>query len=126
MEVTYILQQKTAHFGLFEKCGAVATAPFNLRKKPGLFTMRALAWTLIIYYFTLTSFFDIVNGQQFATTAVTNHNNQNRNNSCTLRSNKDCNFCIQSAKCGWCSDPNWTGPRCDNRNWYVIFNKSTL
>ena len=23
-------------------------------------------------------------------------------------------------KCGWCADPNWTGPRCDTRNWYVI------
>ena len=50
-----------------------------------------------------------------------------RNNSCTLRSiagasstaiiNQDCDFCIQSAQCSWCADPNWSGPRCDQRAW---------
>merc|ERR1712038_1167199 len=50
-----------------------------------------------------------------------------RNNSCTLRSitagattiiNQDCDFCIQSAQCSWCADPNWSGPRCDQRAWF--------
>ena len=80
--------------------------------------MRALAWTpiySIVFIVAVSRVF--INGQQF-TTSITG--NGKRNNSCILRSNKDCNFCIQSAKCGWCADPNWTGPRCDTRNWYVI------
>ena len=106
-----------------KKTWVIWEGKFNLRKSLNSFAMRALAWTpiySIVFIGAVSRVFPIfINGQQF-TTSITNGNGNNRNNSCILRSNKDCNFCIQSAKCGWCADPNWTGPRCDTRNWYVI------
>ena len=101
-----------------KKTWVIWEGKFNLRKSLNSFAMRALAWTpiySIVFIVAVSRVF--INGQQF-TTSITG--NGKRNNSCILRSNKDCNFCIQSAKCGWCADPNWTGPRCDTRNWYVI------
>ena len=107
-----------------KKTWVIWEGKFNLRKSLNSFAMRALAWTpiySIVFIVAVSRVFPIfINGQQFTTGSITGNGNNNRNNSCILRSNKDCNFCIQSAKCGWCADPNWTGPRCDTRNWYVI------